>query len=128
MEGSPQAPRLGERDRENRRGAEMVRRDRTAPLGGTSRLAEAVQSHADSEKAKLAEIQTAAQKVIDTLNTQTTLKVDSSQIDAAQAKAEKLKATMASIGSVSGGMAGGIGGAGLAKGSNSFTSPGATAP
>lgn len=120
----PKRPDLAERDRENRRGAEMMRRDRASPLGGTSRLAEAVQSHADSEKAKLAEIQTAAQKVIDTLNTQTTLKVDSSQIDAAQAKAEKLKATMAGIGSVSGG----IGGAGLAKGSNSFTSPGATAP
>ncbi|WP_182179529.1 hypothetical protein [Methylobacterium radiotolerans] len=82
----------------------------------------------DVVKARLAEIQPEAEKLRTTLENQITLKIDSSGIDTAQAKAEKLIATMGKASSAIASAGGGLAGSALAKGSNTFTSPGATAP
>lgn len=80
-------------------------------------------------EARLSEIQSstqaAADKMKDALNIDGKLNLDSSAIDAAIAKVGKLKAEIAGIGSA---VSSAVSGAGIAKGSNTFTSPGATAP
>lgn len=80
-------------------------------------------------QARLSEIQTSTQatadKMREALNIDGKLNLDSSAIDAAIAKIGKLKAEIAGIGSA---VSSAVSGAGIAKGSNTFTSPGATAP
>jgi hypothetical protein len=80
-------------------------------------------------EARLSEIQSSTQatadKMREALNIDGKLNLDSSAIDAAIAKIGKLKAEIAGIGSA---FSSAVSGAGIAKGSNTFTSPGATAP
>lgn len=126
-----------ELDRETRRGREMTERSRpqqpaipTLPGGSSGALPRMLQNPGlqfGAVAEKLAEIQASAQKVITTLDQSVQIKVDASQIHAAQAAADKLKATMGSIGGVSGGGLGSLATT-LQKANNAWTSPGATAP
>lgn len=83
-------------------------------------------------EARLSEIKTTtdaqAEKMKEALSFTAKPTVDPSSIQAALSLAEKLKATLDGAKASASAAGSGIGGAGLAKGSNTFTSPGATAP
>jgi hypothetical protein len=83
-------------------------------------------------EARLSEIQsstqTAADKMKSSLEFTAKPNVDASGIDAAIAKAQQLKSLLDGARSAAASAGSGLSGAGLAKGSNTFTSPGATAP
>lgn len=95
----------------------------------TPNQAAAVIPNTGAVEARLSEIQSAtssaAEKMKADLNIDGKLNLDSSAIDTAIAKIGKLKAEIAGIGSA---VSSAVSGAGIAKGSNTFTSPGATAP
>lgn len=83
-------------------------------------------------QARLSEIQSsttaAAEKMKDALEFTAKPTVDASGIDAAIAKAQQLKSLLDGAKASASAAGNGLGGASIAKGSNTFTSPGATAP
>jgi hypothetical protein len=89
----------------------------------------AVVPNVGAVQARLSEIVSgttaAAEQMKTALNIDGKLNLDSSALDAALAKAARLKAEIAGIGSAA---SSAMSGAGLSKGSNTFTSAGATAP
>lgn len=105
----------------------------TAPTTTPNAVAAAAAvPNAGAVQARLSEIQSsttaAAEKMKDALEFTAKPTVDASGIDAAIAKAQQLKALLDGAKASASGAGSGLGGASIAKGSNTFTSPGATAP